>query len=112
MLAQAADSAISADPWRFQWHPEVWILVAFLTGITDPRGLFVADNVLGMSTVIACLDKKHFAFYRGETSLGLDLHDEVLERQTDRPQTDSGISDDEDYFKNVRGLNRANLDMR
>ena len=32
MLAQAADSAISADPWRFQWHPEVWILVGFLTG--------------------------------------------------------------------------------
>jgi putative membrane protein len=24
MLAQA-------DPWRFQWHPEVWLLVAFLT---------------------------------------------------------------------------------
>jgi putative membrane protein len=31
MLAQAADTAISTDPWRFQWHPEVWILVAFLT---------------------------------------------------------------------------------
>ncbi len=30
MLAQAADTAISSDPWRFQWHPEVWILVAFL----------------------------------------------------------------------------------
>jgi len=31
MLAQAADTAISTEPWRFQWHPEVWILVAFLT---------------------------------------------------------------------------------
>ena len=31
MLAQAADTAISADPWRFQWHPEVWVLVGFLT---------------------------------------------------------------------------------
>ena len=31
MIAQAADTAISADPWRFQWHPEVWILVGFLT---------------------------------------------------------------------------------
>ena len=28
MLAQALD----VDPWTFQWHPEVWILVAFLTG--------------------------------------------------------------------------------
>ena len=26
MLAQVL------DPWRFQWHPEVWVLVAFLTG--------------------------------------------------------------------------------
>ena len=28
MLAQIAD----LDPWRFQFHPEVWVLVAFLTG--------------------------------------------------------------------------------
>ncbi|MFN3256108.1 MAG: cytochrome c oxidase assembly protein [Ilumatobacter sp.] len=28
MLAQLADQV---DPWRFQWHPEVWVLVAFLT---------------------------------------------------------------------------------
>jgi putative membrane protein len=28
MLAQLT----AADPWRFQWHPEVWILVGFLTG--------------------------------------------------------------------------------
>jgi len=26
MLAQVL------DPWRFQWHPEVWVLVTFLTG--------------------------------------------------------------------------------
>ena len=26
MLAQVL------DPWRCQWHPEVWVLVAFLTG--------------------------------------------------------------------------------
>ena len=22
----------AADPWRFQFHPEVWVLVGFLTG--------------------------------------------------------------------------------
>jgi putative membrane protein len=27
MLAQTLD----VEPWRFQWHPEVWFLVAFLT---------------------------------------------------------------------------------
>ena len=26
MLAQVL------DPWRYQWHPAVWVLVAFLTG--------------------------------------------------------------------------------
>ncbi len=31
MLAQAVDS-VSTDPWTFQWHPEVWILVGFLVG--------------------------------------------------------------------------------
>lgn len=32
MLAQAADPVFDVDPWRFQWHPEVWLLVAFLVG--------------------------------------------------------------------------------
>ncbi len=32
MFAQAVDTAVSTQPWRFQWHPEVWLLVAFLTG--------------------------------------------------------------------------------
>ena len=32
MIEQANDLAAAADPWRFQWHPEVWLLVAFLTG--------------------------------------------------------------------------------
>ncbi len=29
MLAQ---QVLDTDPWKFQWHPEVWVLVAFLTG--------------------------------------------------------------------------------
>ena len=32
MLAQLMQPALDADPWQFQWHPEVWVLVAFLTG--------------------------------------------------------------------------------
>jgi putative membrane protein len=31
VLAQAV-SSVSTEPWKFQWHPEVWILVAFLVG--------------------------------------------------------------------------------
>ena len=32
VLAQVVAQAVDADPWRFRWHPEVWVLVAFLTG--------------------------------------------------------------------------------
>lgn len=32
MIEQANDLAAVADPWRFQLHPEVWLLVAFLAG--------------------------------------------------------------------------------
>lgn len=30
MLEQASE--VSREPWAFEWHPEVWILVAFLVG--------------------------------------------------------------------------------
>lgn len=30
MLEQASE--VSTQPWAFEWHPEVWILVGFLTG--------------------------------------------------------------------------------
>ena len=30
MIAQGVE--VSVDPWAFQWHPEVWVLVAFLVG--------------------------------------------------------------------------------
>ncbi len=46
MLLQVADTAVSTDPWRFQWHPEVWILVAFLTG-----AFLYAVKVIGPNAV-------------------------------------------------------------
>lgn len=41
----------------------------FVSGDTDLRGLFIADDIRGTSTVIAATDKGRYAFYRGETSL-------------------------------------------
>jgi tetratricopeptide (TPR) repeat protein len=41
----------------------------FRTGDTDLRGLFIADNVKGTSTVIAMVDENRYAFYRGKTPL-------------------------------------------
>ncbi|RPI77141.1 MAG: tetratricopeptide repeat protein, partial [Planctomycetaceae bacterium] len=42
----------------------------FVSGETDLRGLFVADGILGTSTVIAKTDSNRYAFFRGKQSLG------------------------------------------
>ncbi len=41
----------------------------FQSGATDLRGLFVADDIKGSSTVIALVDDDKYAFFRGQTSL-------------------------------------------
>jgi len=41
----------------------------FISGKTDLRGVFVADRVLGTSTVIAQADASRYAFFRGQTDL-------------------------------------------
>jgi hypothetical protein len=42
----------------------------FQSGETDLRGIFVADDIRGTSTVIARSGKDRYAFYRGKTYLG------------------------------------------
>lgn len=42
----------------------------FQSGQTDLRGIFVADNIQGMSTVIAKTGANRYAFHRGKVSLG------------------------------------------
>lgn len=42
----------------------------FVSGDTDLRGVFIAEQIRGMSTVIAQADDGRYAFYRGQTSLG------------------------------------------
>ncbi len=41
----------------------------FDAGDTDLRGLFIADDIRGTSTVIAMADEGRYAFYRGDTAL-------------------------------------------
>lgn len=41
----------------------------FKTGDTDLRGLFIADDVKGTSTIIAMNDANRYAFFRGKTAL-------------------------------------------
>jgi len=42
----------------------------FTSGETDLRGVFVADNIRGTSTVIALADNARYAFFRGQQHLG------------------------------------------
>ncbi len=43
----------------------------FVSGRTDPRGLFAADGVSGSATVIARFGDRQYAFYRGSTALAI-----------------------------------------
>jgi putative membrane protein len=56
MLAQTFDT----DPWQFQWHPEVWLLVAFLSGaylytvrVIGPRAVGAGNPVVTRGNVYA-----------------------------------------------------------
>jgi hypothetical protein len=42
----------------------------FNSGATDLRGVFVADAIAGTSTVIAQVDERRYAFFRGKLELG------------------------------------------
>jgi hypothetical protein len=54
VLAQTLD----VDPWRYQWHPEVWVLVAFLAGayvytvrVIGPRAVGAGNPVVTRGNV-------------------------------------------------------------
>ena len=72
----------------------------FTRGLTDPRGLFVADSVMGSATVVAKLGKDHYAFHRGALALGEEPVIEDSEVQERRPSAGSNL-----YFQNVREFN-------
>ncbi|MCK6445743.1 MAG: MG2 domain-containing protein [Planctomycetes bacterium] len=75
----------------------------FLSGRTDPRGIFVTDGVLGNATVIARTDERHYAFHRGTIA-------HVVAQAGKRIQTQGQV--DGDYFQNVRGLNEMSQQQR
>jgi putative membrane protein len=39
---------VTADPFRFAWHPEVWLLVAFLTGAYVYMVRVIGPNAVGL----------------------------------------------------------------
>ncbi|NND73986.1 MAG: cytochrome c oxidase assembly protein [Ilumatobacter sp.] len=52
-MAPVTQASLDVDPWKFQWHPEVWVLVAFLTGafvymvrVIGPRAVPAGEPVV------------------------------------------------------------------
>ena len=79
----------------------------FISGRTDPRGLYLADGFNGSATVIARHSGRHYAFYRGagagELAAAFDLGLEgMYEDSAGRPQQ---MLDSNSYFDNVRSFN-------
>ena len=76
---------------------------SFVKGDTDPRGLFLADGIVGAATVVARLGD-HYAFHRGAASGGQVFPVEQL------PQSDA--FDKRAYFSNVLMLNDQQVEAR
>ena len=83
----------------------------FISGKTDPRGLFVADGIAGTATVIARQGADRYAFYRGATTLGAPA------ASSDRGGTNWQLQGGEmlkeqEYLQNVLDFNRSQQDVR
>jgi hypothetical protein len=70
----------------------------FVSGETDLRGIFVADGIRGVATVIARDSKGQFAFHRGSAYLG-----EPVRRGGARGRAEA--QQEVDYLSNVRDSN-------
>jgi len=69
----------------------------FRSGETDLRGLFIADNLRGKATVIAREGESRYAFFRGNTWLGIS---EKAPNQPQQPLPQKG-KNDVDYKGNL-----------
>jgi hypothetical protein len=79
----------------------------FAAGRTDPRGIYVADGVLGSSTVIARWKEDHYAFFRGVQQLGI-----VAGQQNQSLEGSLKQLGAEDYLSNVSKLNAGKQQLR
>jgi tetratricopeptide (TPR) repeat protein len=78
----------------------------FQSGKTDLRGIFVADNIQGTSTVIAKIGTNRYAFYRGKVSLGATPTPSSPQPQAAAPQQQK---DGKDSL--LEGLRQQNSDI-
>ncbi len=56
MFAQVAPQSV--EPWAFQWHPEVWVLVAFLTGAYIYTVRVIGPNAVAAGAAVVTTKNK------------------------------------------------------
>ncbi len=97
------------DTSKGGYRPEVHVKAIgsaeseFRSGETDLRGLFIADNLRGKSTVIAREGESRYAFFRGDTWLGAPENSPAQAVQQDPPVFKQGV----DYNSNLYEQNGA-----
>lgn len=77
----------------------------FRTGQTDLRGLFIADDVKGTSTVIALADESRYAFYRGSVPLQNAQAPEAAAAEQAQPAAEKGNAGQQILRGNIFNLN-------
>jgi alpha-2-macroglobulin len=83
----------------------------FVTGRTDPRGLFVAEGVYGTATVIARRGDQHYAFFRG-TPIGPPAPASPPSLGGSSGEAPAQQLEAGDYLGNVFRFNAENQDSR
>lgn len=75
----------------------------FVSGETDLRGLFIADDIQGNSTVIAVRNSTQYAFYRGDSNL------QVAQQQNTPAEPNRDSNSEAKKEENGKGSLRDNL---
>jgi len=84
----------------------------FISGRTDPRGLYLADGFHGAATVIARHGGRHYAFYRGTNQGDGLLRDSEFAPNKDDKRLQSDMLNSDSYLDNVRGFNGLQQESR
>jgi hypothetical protein len=82
-------------------------------GVTDMRGVYVADGLSGLVTVVVRQSAGRYAFFRGKASLGGKFQQSfepaaVQLRQQNQPQIEGQGKQSESLDQNLRGINQQN----
>ncbi|HEX8204170.1 MAG TPA: hypothetical protein VF590_27075, partial [Isosphaeraceae bacterium] len=85
---------------------------AFLSGLTDLRGVFLAEGVRGLVTAVARKETNQYAFYRGTTPVGAPPATPALQTGSEASPASPGSGSSPTLDENLKGLNRSNQERQ